>query len=410
MQAKLSKKGLGIVSLTFSLCLVLTAAAQAQVAESIRWENDFDKASALARETNRLLLVHFYGGNCPPCKLMDVNVFANQTVVAELNRNFVMMKADMAVHGALAKKLNASLMPTDVALKPNGQVMHRREGYIVPERFLAYLAFLRKQANIGDPTPGRGRTPSEALYAGSPVVHAPAFQPVAPQQPFTATPVRQEHQAIQSVPASASAPAQNIAAASEVHGLQDPFTKQPVAASAQPAVPVGMHAERGNPVRSPGPEPAPALSVDVESNLFQTAESAAPTVPAATTIELPLGMEGYCPVVLCDEERWVSGNPAYFAMFQGKVYRFSDEAAMTRFVQTPLKYAPVAMGEDIVLMVDRNKKSVGLRKYGVWFQDRVYLFSSQQTLDAFAARPEHYAEIARQYESARNKVFDAVQR
>ncbi|MDR1141521.1 MAG: hypothetical protein LBL62_07500, partial [Planctomycetaceae bacterium] len=50
--------------------------------------------------------------------------------------------------------------------------------------------------------------------------------------------------------------------------------------------------------------------------------------------------------------------------------------------------------------VDRNKKVYGNRKFGAWFQGRVFLFCSQDSLDSFAARPEYYAEIALKYETA----------
>ncbi len=123
-----------------------------------------------------------------------------------------------------------------------------------------------------------------------------------------------------------------------------------------------------------------------------------------TTVEVPLGLEGYCPVVLGKDEKWVPGNPAYYTMFRGHVFRFSSAEALTEFEQSPQKFAPVAMGEDIVQMVDRNKKMAGSRKFGVWFQGRVFLFSSQQSLDAFAERPEYYAEIAVKYETAFKSV------
>jgi YHS domain-containing protein len=61
------------------------------------------------------------------------------------------------------------------------------------------------------------------------------------------------------------------------------------------------------------------------------------------------------------------------------------------------------MGEDIVLMVERNKRVEGNRKFGAWFQGRVFLFSNQETLNVFADRPEYYLEIALKYEMARRE-------
>ena len=123
--------------------------------------------------------------------------------------------------------------------------------------------------------------------------------------------------------------------------------------------------------------------------------------PAQMTIEVPLALEGFCPVVLYTEERWVAGNPAYSTMFQGHVFRFSSMETLMTFAQNPANFIPVAMGEDIVLKVDRNRRVQGDRRFGAWFQGRVFLFSSQETFNAFEARPDFYAEIALKYETAR---------
>ena len=125
--------------------------------------------------------------------------------------------------------------------------------------------------------------------------------------------------------------------------------------------------------------------------------------PAQSTVEVPLALEGFCPVMLCTEERWVSGNPAYCTMYQGHIFRFSSTDALVTFSQNPAAYTPVAMGEDIVLKVDRNRRINGSRKFGAWYQGRVFLFSSQETFDAFEARPHYYAEIALKYETARRE-------
>ncbi|MDR1485166.1 MAG: DUF255 domain-containing protein [Planctomycetaceae bacterium] len=127
-------------------------------------------------------------------------------------------------------------------------------------------------------------------------------------------------------------------------------------------------------------------------------------------VEVPLAIEGYCPVVLCQKEEWIPGNPAYYAMYRGQVYRFSSQSAMEEFLKMPLKFAPVAMGEDVVMMIDRNKKMCGSRKYGVWFGGRVYLFASKESLNSFIAKPEHYANIAQNYEAAFKSPLDTVQR
>ena len=41
---------------------------------------------------------------------------------------------------------------------------------------------------------------------------------------------------------------------------------------------------------------------------------------------------------------------------------------------------------------DTGKQTPGLRRYGVTYQQRIYLFSSPETRNAFAANPQRYTE------------------
>ena len=149
-----------------------------------------------------------------------------------------------------------------------------------------------------------------------------------------------------------------------------PMTGAPVAAATPPAVP-------------------PALPEE--------------PAPSKLTVEVPLALEGCCPITLCTEERWIAGNPAYCVMYQGHLFRFSTSEALATFAKNPANYVPVAMGEDIVLMVDRNKRVNGNRDFGACYQGRVFLFSSQESFNAFASRPGYYMEIAVKYEMARKE-------
>jgi YHS domain-containing protein len=187
----------------------------------------------------------------------------------------------------------------------------------------------------------------------------------------------------------------------------------------------------GQPVgQPPAPTTAPFNAPPPNNNPLRTADyvaspqqvpvhiSTPPVVPAAPsiasiiaeepappkmTVEVPLALEGFCPVTLCTEERWVAGNPMYCTMYQGHIFRFASGETLATFARNPENYIPVAMGEDIVLMVDRNKRVNGNRKFGAWFQGRVFLFASQETLNVFAERPDFYTEIAFKYELAARK-------
>jgi YHS domain-containing protein/thiol-disulfide isomerase/thioredoxin len=442
---------IGILPAVLFLCFTMEIQTVAQ--QEIVWETNFERATTLAKSLNRPLFLHFYGDNCPPCQLMENKVFKDGQVINQMNRSFVPLKVKVAEQAQLAKKYSVQVIPTDLVLTPEGRIIHRRQGGIAVERFLEYLHFLlsnvtqdvAQQGLTQNSTPVSAPTRSVPEPTETSLISPTQFQssPSQPSSPQTAT----SYQPVAGTPTNV-VPVQkieqpNIEAAHTVQPkvleqpLRDPFTKQPVA----PSLPVQANqmnhvnqtnqinqqvAAEHNPVRitenrivqedkSTLPKTVDAIfAPQVQAHKEPvTVPSVYPASPAGlqsnpdeiaatktTMVEVPLGLEGYCPVLLCTEERWIPGNPAYYTMYRGHVFRFSSEEAMAEFIKTPALYAPVAMGEDIVLMVDRNKKVYGNRKFGAWFQGRVFLFSSQDSLDSFAARPEYYAEIALKYETA----------
>jgi thiol-disulfide isomerase/thioredoxin/YHS domain-containing protein len=353
--------------------LIFGAFSTLHAQDNIAWEKDINVAMAKAKAVNRLVFVHFYGDNCPPCRSMDVEVFPNRQVVADMNRFFVPVKVDSTLNPQLVKQFDVRAIPADVVLKPNGEFVHRRQGGISAERFSVYLNYINEEAGPKNIAAVRETLPVQTLEPRS-------------AAPNTAT---------------------NIWNVAAVSAPADPKVAAPVppVAVITPA-PQNLE-ERSNPVRTGSSEVA-----TLPKNPLAPLNEGQPVSDSldVSTVEVPLALDGFCPVTLSTQERWQVGNPLFYGMYQGQIYRCVDEAALVAFSKEPAKYAPAAMGEDIVQMVNRNKKIVGQRKFGAWFQDRVYLFSTQESLDAFAAKPEFYSEIALKYETALRTRFDAVQR
>ncbi len=113
----------------------------------------------------------------------------------------------------------------------------------------------------------------------------------------------------------------------------------------------------------------------------------------------PLGLDGYCAVSLRDDllanrRRWVPGNRAHGVIHRGRTYLFADAQKAARFFQDPDRYAPVLSGQDVVAAVDEGRTAEGRRRHGAYFGNRIYLFSSEATLQRFEAQPNHYADAA----------------
>jgi YHS domain-containing protein len=73
---------------------------------------------------------------------------------------------------------------------------------------------------------------------------------------------------------------------------------------------------------------------------------------------------------------------------------------MVTFSKDPHHYTPVAMGEDIVQMLQGGQRIKGKRHYGAWYQGRIYLFATQENYNAFTQRPSYFADFALKLESA----------
>jgi thioredoxin-related protein/YHS domain-containing protein len=423
----------------------------AQNIEPIKWNNDVKQACQIAQVENRLVIVHFYN-DCAPCNSMNANVFTDPRIALEMNRNFVAVRVDLKTQAALAQQYNVTVVPTDLIIKSDEQVVYRRQGEIAAEKYLQFLQYLRNNFlqhnttthypqtitpntqlinNVTNNTPNvvvpastspnpfptrsdvttRQVNPQNDPNVVTPHPQYPPNHPTfAINQPNTTT---NTHDVIAASGQNTIHPNNRITNSNITPSTNLPNTNNNINTNSPPQT-----NNINTVIAKPDSPDSSTTGISVTNNPTLVRN---PVVGSKTQdnnvessnqlmVEVPLAIEGYCPVVLSKKEEWVPGNPAYYAMYRGQVYRFSSENAMEEFLKMPLKFAPVAMGEDIVMMIERNKKICGSRKYGVWFGGRVYLFANKESLDSFIAKPAHYASIAQNYEAAFKSPLDIVQR
>lgn len=125
---------------------------------------------------------------------------------------------------------------------------------------------------------------------------------------------------------------------------------------------------------------------------FAPGSSAGP--PAANSP--PLGLDGYCPVRLAESQQWVLGDRRWGAIHEGCTYLFAGPAEQQRFLANPDRYGPVMSGDDVVLAIDDGRSVPGCREHGVFYGGRVYLFSSEESLEKFSRVPNRYASAVQQ--------------
>ncbi len=103
------------------------------------------------------------------------------------------------------------------------------------------------------------------------------------------------------------------------------------------------------------------------------------------------GLKGFCPVALREHRELVDAVPIYSSTFESQRYYFSSAEAKSHFDQAPQKYAPVAGGIDVVVKATSDHGVEGTLDHAVWYKDRLFLFSSPESLEAFSANPLQYA-------------------
>ena len=105
---------------------------------------------------------------------------------------------------------------------------------------------------------------------------------------------------------------------------------------------------------------------------------------------MPLGLEGFCPVTLIESGNWAEGQAGWGARHRGRTYLFRGLEEQQAFLADPDRYAPALSGDDPVAAFDSGTSLAGERRYGVTYQQRIYLFASPESRATFAANPQRY--------------------
>jgi thiol-disulfide isomerase/thioredoxin len=93
--------------------------------DEIRWVQSVDQALRLARSQQRPVLIHFFGDNCPPCKMLDKKAFRDTGLIQAMNTELIAVRINADEERDVARRYQVSRWPTDVYLYPNGDEIYR---------------------------------------------------------------------------------------------------------------------------------------------------------------------------------------------------------------------------------------------------------------------------------------------
>ena len=146
---RLVRKVGGVALSTVGLFALTNWLLTPKVSAPLHWHDQEQPALAEANASSRQLLVDFRAEWCLPCKEMELKVFSDPAVAAELLKNFVLLKVDLTNEddqpntSAVRSKYNVATLPAVRIATATGTTIGRLNQFTPPIEFLAELARAR---------------------------------------------------------------------------------------------------------------------------------------------------------------------------------------------------------------------------------------------------------------------------
>ena len=411
-------RGIILHAIRISLGAVFLTTSTVSAANMVPWVQDINTARQIAAARNQLILVHFFSDNCPPCRQLEANVFSQPGFGHGLARSYVPVQINVSVSPDLARQFRVDRWPMDVVITATGQEIHRM---VSPQDSNEYLRILNQVAWRASSAPNgmdiqlatRGfvddqpRSAVSSVSASQPQLgEQPGEQNTGHVVPMTATLPRTENVGPYFSPAvsdgiSVGQPIANPVANGFAQQQSDSYFRQ-AEVNGQPQIIVNQFTQSAAATTTP-----PNAARASEPTLAASAQTVIPPTaapPAAAKPTHKIGMEGYCPVTMIEEDRWVLGDKRWGAHHRGRVYVFHSAAAQQKFMAQPDLYSPALTGFDPVVFAEQGRYSEGMRTHGLRYHDQIFLFESEETLSRFSQAPDRFAEIVRLAIGANRKI------
>lgn len=129
----------------------------------------------------------------------------------------------------------------------------------------------------------------------------------------------------------------------------------------------------------------------VAKNQNEEAVKKEPKTDPATGESL-LGIDGYSPIVLMNERKWLKGKAEFAWEYKGMVYHMRSREELDQFKADPGRYAPRLLECDPVELQKTDLAVRGDTKYGAYFDGHLFLFASSENRETFKKNPLHFTE------------------
>lgn len=404
---------------------VATPVKSAPIEREIAWTEDYESAIQRAASTNSVILLHFYGDYCPPCKLLDKKTFHDPALVSSMNEHLVTIKVNADRRRDLAQKFQVTRWPTDVYLFPNGDEIYRGVSNADPAVYcktIERVALRHRDWTVerNSIAKAKEKRQDRALAA-----HTPQIQQMPQVHSGSAgRPVRtQDASWGKSEGQTQSAqPAGHLLVHTNSRVIENPFMADPpvmVPTRTQPHAAPIVNATRTAPPTStveatpktiiathvPGqhtnapPEMSPQQSHANVGTASQVATSQ--PIEQQHIYAETIGLGGFCPVTLIESlsqpnaKGWVEGKKSFAVRHRGRVYYCASENARQTLLSDPDRYTPCLSGFDIVQFCKDGVLRDGKCEFGCIQEgkNRIFLFDNKANYDTFAQNSAHYSNL-----------------
>jgi YHS domain-containing protein len=96
-------------------------------------------------------------------------------------------------------------------------------------------------------------------------------------------------------------------------------------------------------------------------------------------------------VSLVTERKLVRGHAAYAVRHEGRVFHLKSAESVERFRQQPDRYVPANDGACPVAEVDNGRAEPGDPRFGVLYQNHLFLCANEANRRRFVHEPDRYA-------------------